>query len=292
MKRLVKLLSSCLVFFVFISCGNVSKQSKIADERSSSNSDSSVWHIALMPTLDCLPFYVAQSEHIFDKFGLKVSLRLYTSQMDCDTALLRERVAISVSDMIRAEGLKKKGMHLDYLTGTDTYWQLITNKASRVQSVNQLGDKMIGITRFSATQTLLEKALEDGRLSNHAYPIQVNDVSIRLEMLKNKSIDAALLTEPQASIARKLGHVVIFDSRTNDYRFGVFVVNHKFAKPKLSRKELDNMMLAYNAACDSINKRGFQHYSSLLSQHFRLSNSEISSLPKLRFSHASPPKSL
>ena len=178
-----------------------------------------------MPTLDCLPFYVAQSEHIFDKFGLKVSLRLYTSQMDCDTALLRERVAISVSDMIRAEGLKKKGMHLDYLTGTDTYWQLITNKASRVQSVNQLGDKMIGITRFSATQTLLEKALEDGRLSNPAYPIQVNDVSIRLEMLKNKSIDAALLTEPQASIARKLGHVVIFDSRTNDYRFGVFVVN-------------------------------------------------------------------
>ena len=57
-------------------------------------------------------------------------------------------------------------------------------------------------------------------------------------------------------------------------------------------KELDNMMLAYNAACDSINKRGFQHYSSLLSQHFRLSNSEISSLPKLRFSHASPPKAL
>ena len=45
--------------------------------------------VGVMPTLDCLPLFLAHDDSIFAKQGVDVHLRYYTAQMDCDTALAR-----------------------------------------------------------------------------------------------------------------------------------------------------------------------------------------------------------
>ena len=81
----------CLLMALLLSgCGpsttkeKAERQIKQSEERLR---DSLALKIAVMPTLDCLPFYVASDCGIFDTLGLQVSLKCKTAQMDCDEAM-------------------------------------------------------------------------------------------------------------------------------------------------------------------------------------------------------------
>lgn len=70
--------------------------------------------VGVMPTLDCLPVYLAYEDSIFLKQGVTVHLYRYNAQMDCDTAIARKRVEGTVTDLVRAARLQKQGTQLFY----------------------------------------------------------------------------------------------------------------------------------------------------------------------------------
>lgn len=116
--------------------------------------DRAALKIAVMPTMDCLPIFLACDDSIFQQQGVDVHLRRYTAQMDCDTAIERKRVEGAVTDLIRAHHIEKRGTALTYPISTNLYWQFITNKRSRISELKQLSDKMVAMTRYSATDYL------------------------------------------------------------------------------------------------------------------------------------------
>jgi len=180
--------------------------------------------VAVMPTLDCLPLYVAADRHFFDSAGIDVRLKPFQAQMDCDTALLGGSVEASVTDLVRAERLISKGLPLTYITATDAYWQLVANRLARIHQLQQLGDKMIAVSRYSATSLLATLAVDSAKPKNTVFQVQVNDVGVRLHMLQNNEMDALVFTEPQATVARMAKHPVLTDSRDKDLRLGAFVI--------------------------------------------------------------------
>lgn len=170
--------------------------------------------IAVMPTLDCLPAFVARDCNLYDTAAVDIRLRKFSAQMDCDTALIGRSVEGAFSDFVRTERMKSHdGLQLDYLSSTNAYWNLVTSRKARVRKISQLDDKMIGMTRYSATDLLTTKFTEGIRLKSQVFRIQINDVNVRLAMLLNNEIDAVWLPEPQATEARMKGGNVIADSR-------------------------------------------------------------------------------
>ena len=163
--------------------------------------DRAALKIAVMPTMDCLPIFLAYDDSIFKQQGVDVHLRRYTAQMDCDTAIERKRVEGAVTDLIRAHHIEKRGTALTYPISTNLYWQFITNKRSRISELKQLSDKMVAMTRYSATDYLATLAIDSGKPKYDAYKVQINDLNIRLRMLLNNEMDAMLLPEPQATKA-------------------------------------------------------------------------------------------
>ena len=136
---------------------------------------------------------------------------------------------------------------------TDAYWQLIANRTARVKTAAQLGDKMVAMTRYSATDYLTDKALDGVKTSAPVFRVQINDVLIRLDMLKNNEMDAMWLTEPQATTARMFKHTVIEDSRKMKEHLGVVVAGAHLMKDKKRVKQLTAFVEGYNRACDSLN---------------------------------------
>ena len=61
-----------------------------------SSQDSTVLYVALMPTVDCLPFYYAEQQGIFDSLNANIEIRNYMAQMDCDTAFLPKTCGCSL----------------------------------------------------------------------------------------------------------------------------------------------------------------------------------------------------
>ena len=130
MKKTI--ISCCLgvaLLGMMISCGQSEETRRRLSKLERARLDSidrAALKVGVMPTLDCLPVYVAYEDSLFQQQGVDVHLRYYTAQMDCDTALMNGRVEGSITDLIRGAHLVRKGTPLTYPVATDTYWQLVS----------------------------------------------------------------------------------------------------------------------------------------------------------------------
>lgn len=275
------------------SCNKSYKETK-QEEKISRNEllrdDSLALKVATVPTLDCLPLFIGVEDSLFKKNGVDVHLKQRSAQIDCDTLIKGKYVEGMVSDLIRTERLKKLGVMLRYVTATDAYWQLYTNRISRIKELNQLSDKMIAMTRFSVTDYLADYAIDSAKPKFDVFKVQINDPRIRIKMIINNEMDAALFTEPQATTARLYNNPMLMDSRDKNVRFGVIAFREAALKDKRRQKQLDSFIKVYNIAVDSINHFGLQHYAAVISKYTNADGKTIKALPKLRFSHVKQPR--
>ena len=253
--------------------------------------DSAALKVAVMPTLDCLPIFLAKDHQLFDT-AVDIRLKRFTAQMDCDTALINGRVEGSITDIVRAERLMKQGTPLRYVAATNAYWLLISNRHQRIAQLKHLDDKMLAMTRYSVTDLMGDLAVDSAKLkTERVFRIQVNDVNIRLKMLENNEMDALLLTEPQATQALLQKHKVILDTRKEDIQMGALVFRTKGMDDAARKKQMAVFLKGYNEACDSINHYGVRHYSDVIKKNYKLSEQALKQLPdSLKFEHAVAPR--
>lgn len=253
--------------------------------------DSAALKIAVLPTLDCLPLYLAEDHQLFDTV-VDIRLKHFTAQMDVDTALMNNRVELGVTDLVRAERMMKKDTPIEYLTATNAYWQLVSNRVARITDLKHLDDKMLAMTRYSVTDLIGDMAVDSAKLKpERVFRIQINDVNVRLKMLENNEMDALVMTEPQAAQARWLKHRVIFDTRQQDMQMGAIVVRSKGMDDKNRKRQMEVFVKGYNEACDSINKFGVSHYKDLVMKYCNVKREAVDTIPKsLKFSHIVKPR--
>lgn len=256
-----------------------------AERAKQKRQDSLALKVAVLPTLDCMPIYLAKAHGFFDADGLDVRLRMWNAQMDCDTALTGGSIEGAVTDRKRVEYMESKGTALTILGSTNAYWQLISNRTARVKNVRQLGDKMVAMTRHSATDFLTDEALKGVKTTATVFRVQINDVTIRLQMLLNNEMDAMWLTEPQATTARLKKNPVLKDSRQMKQQLGVVAFRTDALKDKRRQQQMAKFVKCYNAACDSLNAKGLQHYADLITTYCKTDGETVDSLPQLKFTH-------
>jgi len=293
MRKIYYILSITLLACLLNACGG--------DDDSAANNndfyaqwsaDTALVKMAVMPTLDCLPIYVAADHGMFERHGASVSLYTYDAQMDCDTAFKGGWVGAMATDLVRAERLKEQGVKLDYLTATDLHWQLLSSRSSRVKRLSQMEDKMLAMTRYSATAMLADELVDtSGVINEHVFRIQVNSIFVRLSMLETQVMDLLLLPEPQATVARNLESQVLYDTRWNDVSMGVVVMNDTtIADAKLRESQREAFLKAYNEACDSLNELGLKRYRDIIANHCRVAPAVVDSLPSdIQFTPAHQP---
>ena len=292
MKKILAMVMLCLLV---VACGQSYEETKRMtrqQRKEAARKDSAALKIAVMPTLDCLPMYVAQYHELYDTIHGGVRLKYFTAQMDCDTALERGRVEGMVTDLVRATRIAKRGTKMRFSAVTPAYWQLITNRNSRIRQLKQLDDKMVAMTRYSVTDMLADRAVDSAKLDkDHVFKVQVNDLFVRMQMLQNNIMDALCLTEPQATWARSMKNTVILDTRSLDWQMGGVAFRDKEMQRQARREQFDLFVKAYNQACDSINKYGLKHYRELIIKRCKIRKELVDSLPQdMKFAHAKGPR--
>ena len=291
MKRLVYTIIICTFL---VACGQSYEETKRLsriERQKQMKADSAALKIAVLPTLDCLPLFVAKDQNLFDSLGADIRLKYFSSQIDCDTAIRNRRVEGAVTDLVRMERIKRVGHDIFYSTATNAYWTLVSNRNSRIKELKQLDDKMMAMTRFSATDMLGEYAVDSAKLEqDRVYRVQINDVRVRLSMLQNNEMDALLLPEPQATEAMAEKHKVLMDSRKLDWRMGVIAFRNIISNDSSRQHQYDVFVKAYNMACDSINKYGLKHYKPLLTKYCQVKASTVDKLSPMKYNHIAAPR--
>lgn len=283
-----------LSVLILVGCGmsyEETKRLRQEQQQQAFREDSAALKLAVLPTLDCLPLFVAKERELFDT-AVDIRLKLFTAQMDCDTALQRGRVQLAVSDLVRAERMASQGLKLKYLTATNAYWLLIGNRNQRITEMKHLDDRMVAMTRYSVTDLMAELAVDSAKLKpERVFRIQVNDVHVRLDMLENNEMDALLLTEPQLTQALLGKHHVLLDSRKEDLMMGVIAEDSLAMSEANRQRQLKALIDGYNKACDSINHFGISHYGEVVRKYCDLSEQTLRQLPdSLHYDHVTAPR--
>ena len=276
-KRRVGVSHFLMCFFLLMvgACGGKSEEQARLEAQ---QADSAALKIAVLPTLDCLPLFVAQQLGMDEAFGLDLRLVPFTAQMDQDTALLRGRVEGMFTDIVRARRMESIAHKPLYVScETSLYWQLLSAKTARIKQMKQLDDKMVAMTRHSATDSLTQLMIDSAKLqSTRVYRIQVNDVSVRYDMLTSGNIDAAWLPQPWAAMARKKGAVTLIPEAGR--HSGVLVFADSVMADTMRRRQVLLLERVYKQAVDTINGRGLDSFSELLATYCHVDPKHVSNL--------------
>lgn len=252
------------------SCGGNSSGSEAARGGAGQGDTAKVdCSLALMATLDCLPFFYAETHGIYRRLGMDVAVTPYRSQLACDTALTRGAADIVYSDHLVAKRAGQKaaeGWETAMQMG-DT-WTLVAYRGLRIKHAKALEGRDIGITRSSESLEKLEATLQANGLSaEQVYLPQINDLNIRMLMVAQGQLAAAMLTEPYTAAAAARGNMLLPTAGGD--------VHHSRLLRRKGKKALPDgkwqmIIKGYNMAVDSINERGLNCCADILINHYGL----------------------
>ena len=288
MKRINYIL--ILAVFALVSCGKSDKElqaerqnRKLAEREAYQKA----YKVAVMPTMDCLPAYLLKDSLLYDTAKVDVRLCRFNAQMDCDTAMAGGSVQAAFTDLVRTERLKhKRKVLMHYLTDTNLNWQLIADKGSKLKKLSDLSDKIIAMTRYSATDLLSDMVVKKAKPKYQVFRVQINDVFVRLSMLQNHEIDAYWFAEPQATRALMGDNNAIFGSADAGVHLGVVAIMDK----KRRNEEEAAFAAAYDKAVELINKNGVKYYADLIKKYMKADDATVRALPDIKYTKVGPPR--
>ena len=190
-----KILYFCVAVMALGLCGSCNEQKEIVP-----TSDSTLLRVGVLPTVDCLPFYYADSMGIFKSLGLQVELVTFSAAMDADTAFQRGWIDGVASDLVKACIWQDAGDSVGVAMVSNLRLWLVTSPGARLLKEESLKEKIVGVTRNSAVDYFSDKILEGVKLQSiNLNRAQINDLRLRMLMVDQNQYDGAILPEPYAS---------------------------------------------------------------------------------------------
>lgn len=243
--------------------------------------DTAVLSVALMPTLDCLPFYYAEATGIYASEEAKVRFLSFASQFDCDTALLGNSVDGSFSDLVRTQYHVGRKADWSVLMTMPRTQRLLVSGKLRIRDMKRLQKRMVAVARFSASDMSSGQALASAGLKyGDVFRPQVNDLFLRMSMLDEGQVDAAVLPEPFATVARLRGHKLLHtDAPGTEDGMGCLTFKSAALQDTAKAASVRLLLKGYRQASGLLKKNGKDAVCrELLHTVYGLSDTEIDSL--------------
>ena len=245
MKKLLYIFSLLIATGLFGACSQTNNNTN--------EEDSTAIRLGLLPTMDCLPFYYADSLGMFDSLGVNIRLITFDAAMDADTAFMNGDIDGIVSDLVKTCLWKTKGDSVFMAMGADMNMWLITAQSARLLKTESIKDRIIGISRHSAEDMFADKILESVKLQSiDLNKPQINNLKLRTLMVDQNQYDGALLPEPFASeaVARGAKRLIGINS-LNLPTLMTVLFNDSIAKAR--KTEVEKIANIYDMAVDAIN---------------------------------------
>lgn len=257
MKQLFLLLSSLGI--ALTACTGAKKNAETAFQQEQCQSLS----LGVMPTMDGLPFVIAQKQGIYDSLGLDVSLIRFNSANDRDAAFQSGQIEGAVTDYPSAVVMQSHHTGLGIIMKNNGYFCFIVSKESGINNQKQLKECNIAVSRNTvveyATHQLLNKA---GISATEVNKPEIGQIPLRMQMLQYGQIDACFLPDPFASIAMNSGHKSLISNQELDISFTCTIFSLKALKEKSI--EIDLLIKGYNLGVEYLCTHPLNEWKQLL----------------------------
>ncbi len=247
MRKYVSLVLFFGLCVLFAACHAEKSKTKKREVR-----DSLTIRLAVLPVIDCLPYYYAKEEGLFDSLGVKVMLKTYKAAMDADTAFCGVSADMIATDLVKACIWQSRGDSVEVVMTGQLDLYLMTAYSARIRQITSLKEKIIGITRNSSVDMVTDELLSRAKfLSTDLNKPQINNLKLRCYMVDQNQYDGAILPEPYASECEARGARRIFGSQETGLNLSALVVKDSVANRH--KEDLVKLKAAYNLAVEQLN---------------------------------------
>lgn len=248
-----------LAAMILGACGTTAKETK----ESTATKDEKVTTLTLgvMPSTDNIPLVLAHEKGFDKDHGVDIQLENFKAAKDRDAAFQAGKVDGVSTDLVAIAIYQEAGMDVKITGNTYGEFDLVTGDDS-IQSAADLKGKDVILskktgTEYAVTQILAKAGLQDSDINVSEVP----QVPTRLELLKNKKAQAAILPEPFVTMAVADG-LRVLDS-TREIGINPFVMGMPADVIDKKADAIKGMYEAYNEAVDYIKEHDKSDYIQL-----------------------------
>lgn len=246
--------------------------------------------IGAMPSMDILPFLVAQKIGVYDSLGLNLEVIKFYSAVDRDAALQSQNIDGSVTDFTGAIMQHAAGIPLRVVMKLDGFFHLITRPGLPAQDLTALGGTKIGISRNTVIEYATDMMLRSAGLSeSKVTKVDIPKIPLRMEMLRGGKIDASVLPDPFISITRKEGMKSLASTQEMGIQVTGLVLSEKALEEEVEAVKL--LLKGYDLGVDYITSHSIEDYREILTDVLGFPSDVLSDIVLPGFSHCEKPSS-
>lgn len=245
MKRIIPITIISILLLTVVGCSSTQKTVAPTAQKTIT--------IGVMPDTDSIPLVIADKKGYFKAEGVNVKIVHFTSARDRDSALQSGKIDGAVSDVLAAAFINDSGFKMKIISATSGSYKLVASKKSGIKKISDVKGKNVAISKNTLIEYSTDKILESAQINpSDVKKIAIPQIPIRLEMLQNGKVDAAVLPEPMASLAILNGGTLI--SSTDKLGINPGVLMFTKAAIDSNQKGVKQILSAYNKAAGYLNK--------------------------------------
>ncbi len=189
--------------------------------------------IGVLPILDALPLYVAESEGYFDDQGVNVEFVPVSAAAERDQLMQAGQIDGMINDLISTALYNQNGVQIVIVrfarqaTPTFPQYRILAAAGSGLTTSEDLRDVPIGISEGTVIEYVTYRLLEaEGLAPDDIATVAVPTISERMNLLASGQIQAATLPDPLSTLAIQSGATVVIDDTAHP-EFGNSVLSFR-----------------------------------------------------------------
>lgn len=223
-----------------------------------------VLNVGVLPVLNALPTYIAQQEGLYEQYGVNVNLVPVDSGRDRSIAMQASQIDVGNSDAVAhvlqvVGGQAVKIVRHDTFTPDYRFFSIVAGAQSGITTVADLIAALEADTaQIAISQNTLIEYLATAMLRDAGYEPEADDytevaaIPLRLELLAQGQVAAALLPEPLTTLATTLqGGTALLDDSALEFVPVTLTVNQNVIDERPG--DVCAYLQAYNDAVALIN---------------------------------------
>lgn len=252
-KKIIAIGAALMVMGSMVACGTKKEESK----------DATKLRFGVMGSIDAVPLVIAQEKGFFKEEGIDLDLQIFKAAKDRDAALQANELDGVLCDDVAISIYQNSGIDMKITGATNGYFTMVSGKDSGVKSIEDLKGKKIGISERTMMDYLADYIVTSkGMSAKDIEKVAIPAMPARLEALRNKQIDAAILPAPFNDTAVKDGGTEIVKLYNKD----IMISATAFLQDVISKNPdaIKGFYKAYDKAIDYINNNDIKEYEDTI----------------------------
>lgn len=237
--------------------------------------DSRPLKMALLPILDSFPFYVAESNGYFSRYGVDAKAVPVASGLERDQLMQSGAIDGMLNEMVSTASFNRDQVRVQIVyTARKAYpdyplFRLLAAPNSGIDTPQKLAGNAIGISKNTIIEYVTDRLLEaelvaPDSLKKRSVPV----IPERYQLLIQGQLSSATLPDPLAISAMAAGAIPVVDDAKHP-RYAMSVLTFDLEALQRRTDDVRNFLKAWDRAAADINSNP-ENYRSLLLKKIRV----------------------